>query len=92
MPEPRGEVSAEGPPVELPYERVLADVNPVEKFRPKLVTGLIVLFGATAGFACYAAFEGSSRQWSQVSALMDVVLAAEISFVSAAVTFYMTRN
>ena len=68
------------------------DVSPVDRVRARLVAGLLFLFAATAGFACYAAFWGTSKQWSQVSDLMDVVLAAEISFVSAAVTFYMTRN
>jgi hypothetical protein len=60
--------------------------------RSGLVFGMLGLFGLTALGASLAAFFGSSAKWSQLSPLVDTVLAIEAAALGSAIAYYMAKQ
>ena len=57
-----------------------------------IVIGMFVIFGLTAVFAIVGAAFGRPSAWSQMSPVIDTLLAGEFAIFGSIVAFYMTRQ
>jgi hypothetical protein len=88
MTEPSGDDITRISDRDVYYENVRA----FNETRRLIVGGVLILFAVTAVGAGLGAFFGSTSRWSQLSPLVDTVLAIEAAALGSAIAFYMAKQ
>ena len=71
---------------------IYLNAQSANRVRSGLVFGMLILFAFTVAGACIGAFFGSASRWSQMSPVIDTVLAIEAAALGSAIAFYMAKQ